>query len=150
DTYIRRMFERQGQGTPPYAQKATLRWLSWLACKMRQHSQGIFLLEQLQPTWLPTRQQQWLYALCSSLIVGPIFGSSGGLILELIWGGQEGMWALGLMVGLVGGLVYALRAASMDQARESTKARAHWQTIIHILSAGLVVGLSGSLIGRLL
>src|SRR5207245_2756606 len=99
-------------------------------------------------TWLPTRRQQWLYAFCSSLIVVPIFGSSGGLILELIWGAQEEMWALVLMVGLVGGLVYALRVASMDQARESTKARVHWQTIRHILSTALVVGLSGRLIGR--
>jgi hypothetical protein len=68
-----------------------------------------------------------------------IFGLSGGLILELIWGAVERMWILVLMVGLVGGLVDALRFTRIGAAIEGKKSR---------LSATLVVGLSGGLIGR--
>ncbi len=148
DTYIHRMFARKGKANSPYAKALTQRWLSWLARKMRQHSQSIFLIEQLQPNWLPTQQQQWLYAFCSSLMAGLIFGLSGGLILELVWGVQAMMWALVPMVGLVGGLLDTFRFTSIGPSRKINKKYALWQTIIDILGAALVVGLSGGLIGE--
>src|SRR5580692_2794918 len=45
-------------------------WLSWLARGMQKHSQTVFMLEQLQPSWLPSRWQRWLYILSSRAIAG--------------------------------------------------------------------------------
>lgn len=60
--YVRRMLQRRG-GSGPYAAGQTEAWLTWLAQKMFQHNQAIFLIEQLQPGWLPGRGWRWLFLL---------------------------------------------------------------------------------------
>lgn len=70
-TYVERMFERRGR-LQPYVKEPTKKWLSWLAQNMKQHSQKVFLIEQLQPSWLATRKQRWTYVLGSRLIGGLI------------------------------------------------------------------------------
>ncbi len=46
--------------------------LRWLARRMEQHGQPIFFVEQLQPNWLPSLGQRWLYLLAFSLILGSV------------------------------------------------------------------------------
>lgn len=58
--YIQRMFKRR-QTSPSYSQEQALRWLSWLAQRMSQDSQTVFLIERMQPSWLQTPQQKQLY-----------------------------------------------------------------------------------------
>ncbi len=36
-------------------------WLKWLAQQLNRRSQTIILLEQLQPNWLPSVNQEWMY-----------------------------------------------------------------------------------------
>lgn len=83
DTYINRMFElfelRSG-GEQPYTSDQAIGWLSWLARKMTQHSQSIFLIEELQPSWLSTDRQFWYYRLSCHLASGLFFGLSTALI----------------------------------------------------------------------
>ena len=59
DVYIRRLLS--DDGTQRYAKGQTLRWLSWLARAMQQRGQAEFLLEQLQPAWLPSAVHRWFY-----------------------------------------------------------------------------------------
>jgi len=70
DSYVQRMFKRKGQGKKPYEQEQTLKWLSWLAQNLIKHKQTVFLIEQLQPSWLPSRGSQWGYALLSRIMAG--------------------------------------------------------------------------------
>ena len=44
------------QDAPSYSEAQATAWLAWLAQGMQQHGQTIFLIEQLQPSWLSTRQ----------------------------------------------------------------------------------------------
>jgi DNA polymerase III delta prime subunit len=55
DTYVERMFERRTK-EQPYAQEQTLHWLTWLAGQMTEQKQTVFLIENLQPTWLPAHE----------------------------------------------------------------------------------------------
>lgn len=65
----------------PYTQQQTMQWLNWLASNRFQHQQTIFSIEGLEPYWLQSRFQLWLYRLCIRLNV----------------------WLLGwLMVGMIG------------------------------------------------
>ena len=48
---------------------------------MQKHGQTLFLIEQLQPSWLSTRRQRWAYIMTSRLIWGVVIGLFGGLIL---------------------------------------------------------------------
>ena len=54
DTYIARMFERPERARiEPFARQDVLHWLSWLARQMIEHNQVPYLLERMQPDWLP-------------------------------------------------------------------------------------------------
>src|SRR5262245_18576205 len=82
DTYIDKMFIRKGKGAQEYAREQTLRWLSWLASGMQQHGQTVFLIEQLQPSWLTKRAQRVLYILASLMVGRLAFVLVFGLSIE--------------------------------------------------------------------
>jgi eukaryotic-like serine/threonine-protein kinase len=76
DTYVDRMFTRIGRTkAESYTKEMTISLLSWLAKKMDEHGQTVFLIEQLQPSWLASRRQRWSYVLSSRFICGIIFFS---------------------------------------------------------------------------
>jgi hypothetical protein len=50
--YVERMFQRKGRTALTFPKEKTIGWLSWLTRKMREHSESIFLVEGLQPSWL--------------------------------------------------------------------------------------------------
>lgn len=89
DAYIKQMFKQERIGksskyNPPYQNEQTKLWLTWLAQRMSQTSQTIFLIEEMQPTWLPSKAQRIIYQICSGLIGGLIVGLVASLIDTLI------------------------------------------------------------------
>ena len=71
--YVQRALHRRpisSKYSPPQIQKG----LTWLAQQMNRHNQSIFLLEQLQPSWLSSGNQRWLYLVSSRLISGFLLG----------------------------------------------------------------------------
>lgn len=66
------MPERKGGAR--YSERQATAWLAWLARGMQQHGQTVFLIEQLQPSWLSGRRQLALYLLASRLAVGVLLG----------------------------------------------------------------------------
>jgi hypothetical protein len=92
--YVEQMFQRRGT-MPPFPKEKTITWLSWLAGKMKEHSESVFLVEDLQPSWLGTRVERLGYGTVVSLSVGLIMGLIFGLIFGL---------AHGLRIGLIFGL----------------------------------------------
>lgn len=77
------MNEQKRQTAPPYSEEQVTRWLAFLARGMTEHDQTIFLIERLQPSWLPARWQRWVYVLASRLIWGILAGLIFGLIFNL-------------------------------------------------------------------
>lgn len=107
--YVQRMFERRAaeRRFPP---EQTVQWLVWLARRLSEQAQTIFLIEGLQPDWLEARRERRLYAVMTMLSVGLLMGLPGGLLLAVI-GGSEGLlgtlWGLGgLLPGLLFGLLF--------------------------------------------
>ncbi|NIR60178.1 MAG: hypothetical protein GWO02_12010, partial [Gammaproteobacteria bacterium] len=54
-------------------------WLASLARRMGEHSQSVFTIEGLQPSWLARRKDRLGYALRSRLAAGLILGIAEGL-----------------------------------------------------------------------
>jgi hypothetical protein len=108
--YVKRMFQRKGMTSLAFPKEKTIGWLSWLAGKMRGHSQSVFLVEGLQPSWLGTRAQRAAYGTVVALALGLIAGLSVGLSVGL----SAGLSA-GLEVGLIGGLIGGLGIGSLNQ-----------------------------------
>jgi NACHT domain/zinc-ribbon domain len=75
NTYIERRFQRKNH---KYPKEQVVQWLSWLAFKMSQASQTVFLIEQMQPTWLETTTEKKSYRFGTMLVGGLI-------ILLMLW-----------------------------------------------------------------
>lgn len=65
DKYIQRMFERR-IAKHSYSKEQSICWLSWLARQLKQRSQTVFFIEQMQPDLLPKNWYR-LYMVCSLL-----------------------------------------------------------------------------------
>ncbi|MGQ4648090.1 TIR domain-containing protein [Lyngbya aestuarii] len=63
DAYIERMFRRPTRlkVEQRYSEVQTKRWLTWLAQRMVQESQTVFLIEEMQPRYLKNKFRQWQY-----------------------------------------------------------------------------------------
>ncbi len=110
------MAKRKRTNAPSYTEAQTKAWLTWLARGMQRHRQTLFMIEQLQPSWLSTRLGRCTYILSSRLIVGLIFGVIFELIYERTTGIHKGLfhWTIvgpcfGLYVGLIVGFMDAVR-----------------------------------------
>jgi NACHT domain len=78
--YVEQMFQRKGMTSLVFPKEKIIGWLSWLARKMREHSQSVFIVEGLQPNWLASTAQRGAYGTVVALSLGLIFGLSCGLI----------------------------------------------------------------------
>jgi MFS family permease len=162
DAYTRRMFRRR-PSSAPFDPEQTLKYLYWLAGRLEEHSQSIFLIEGIQPSWLPSKWWRWIYMLLSGLILG----LAGGLIMWLLWrllrhtlpqlpavvSTQLAAWlnlarepvelltillgnlALGLLMGVILGLFFEHRRQKPVEA-----ARVNRQRWLQVWTVGLITG----------
>jgi hypothetical protein len=147
DTYIARMFTRKGDRRPYDADQTKAR-LAWLARNMQRHNQEVFLIEGLQPSWLPARRWRIGYILASRLLsglsVGLIFGLIFGQSGELVEGPSERLFfvlLLGLLFGLPISFIDLVRLEWLDKWQDRTVVSPFWWTVINIAIVGLSVGL---------
>lgn len=107
--YVARMFEHHGTRVPFRRERITY-WLSWLASAMFQHGQTVFLLEAMQPDWLPTHRGKRLHAAASfstlglgcGLICGLLGGASAWLSGRHFWGCLT-ILAVSILLGCLAG-----------------------------------------------
>ena len=133
DLYVERMFQRKGTASLVFAKEKTIGWLSWLAERMREHSQSVFLVEGLQPSWLCANTKRLAY--------GPIVVLGLGLLFGLI----EAL-TLGLGFGLIGGLIVFV-AVGLGCWSESALKNGVMAGLTGGLMSGLIVGIPLILIG---
>jgi len=140
DTYIDKMFIRKGKGAQEYAREQTLGWLSWLASGMQQHGQTVFLIEQLQPSWLAKGGQRVVYIFGSRMVAWFIFWlilSLTSLSCNLVEGQSLKLVDLlffAPICGLIGGLIFGLVIGLLDNWQYSSRERREqtspgWQRI---------------------
>ena len=128
DDYIERMlnYERifsyqfASEDERQYSKSETKRWLVWLAQKMVQKSQTIFLIEQIQPAGLPSEKDKIIYRIVTGLILGVLSGLIAGLYFVCYYTlSQENnpipeintltkLIAIGMLSGLTPGLIAGL------------------------------------------
>jgi hypothetical protein len=102
--YVKQMFQPKGRASLAFPKEKTIGWLSWLAQKMRQHSQSVFIVEALEPRWLDKRAEWAAYGTAAALSFGVIFALTCGLMGGLLGGALRVGLIDGLIVGLIGGL----------------------------------------------
>jgi serine/threonine protein kinase len=157
NAYIERMFNRRG-ASEPYPKEKAKRWLIWLAQKLVQRSQTVFLIERLQPDWLDNNRQKWLYSILFGLMAGLSCGLAGGFNIAVIGGLYTGMLATlilflssGLFATLIVGLIYSHIHTVGSLKWSSLKARDNLILGIRVgLFFGLIFGISVGLISGII
>jgi DNA polymerase III delta prime subunit len=150
DKYIQWMFQRR-RNDKRYSPEQSVHWLTWLAQRMIEHAQSVFLIERIQPSWLQTRRQGCVYLSILGLSMVP-FGMAfvpGGVSFGKIapaeglkWSPKRhsGQLTIALGVGIGFGLLFGLLSAL--QYGPSVGLRVG-------LSLGLSVGLMSVLVSGL-
>lgn len=107
--YVNQMFSQRGRTVAP---EQVLPAVTFLARRMGENHQAIFLIEGLQPGWLRKPGSRLAYALLTRLIFG---GVSGLLFIALSYSmlrgyslSGPGIFLVGLLPGLAGGLAAGL------------------------------------------
>ncbi|MGK7900736.1 MAG: NACHT domain-containing protein [Hormoscilla sp.] len=129
----------------------TRHWLMKLAVRMKQENKSEFLIEEMQPTWLPNPRQRQIYWLgvgvISGLTIGLITGVSVGLVTaNLMLVSIAGITA-GLLAGLLAGMM-SKRDRIVLSDRAILPGVKLWQRFlklpgckwIMVLIAGLILG----------
>jgi eukaryotic-like serine/threonine-protein kinase len=153
-TYAKRMFERRSTDNQSYTQEQTMLWVSWLANNMRRHSQSIFLIERMQPSWMLNRGELVAYILASRLALGVVLGLAFSVerLLDFEQPLRErlGFLFCSITVGLIlGTLAYLLKARQSVINNQPAHAQdpSRWQLGLHVTLYTAVAGLMGGLIG---
>lgn len=118
NTYIDSMFSRKARTRNSfYSKDNTIQLLIWLARQMSLNSQSVFLIESLQPTWLPSHQRR-IYSISFFLITSlfvSLIGSLIRLVLLEFKNDITGGLAIGLIAGLFVGIVLIIRQIVRDR-----------------------------------
>jgi DNA polymerase III delta prime subunit len=134
NTYIARMFQRRGNNLN---QARSQQWLIWLAQRMNFASQTEFLIERLQPSWLPTKRQRIFYRLESGVVGGLSIILISELFESIIYGKSNKFnWDGALQFYLTYGVIMLF----MMDIRPVETLKFSWQKVRDGLSIGLVTG----------
>ncbi len=142
DDYIEKMFHRPNRRKIKkiYSEAQTKRWLIWLAQRMIQQSQTVFLIGKMQPYWLDNRRHKLIYWLIGLLPFWLIFGLFIGLSGELI-----GALIIGLIFGLLQ-LNQEINNPEIEIEIKTSPNQGIWESLQGAVIVGLSVGLSVGLI----
>jgi hypothetical protein len=85
DAYIEKMLNRhnRSKGEHRYSKQQTIHWLTWLAKRIAEESQTVFLIEKMQPQWISTIIPQWKFKIVEMFVTWLTNGIIFGLILSL-------------------------------------------------------------------
>jgi len=127
-----------------YDEEQVDHWLAWLAKNMQRHDQTVFLIENLQPSWLSTRSEAWMYTMITRMLwgiwAGLIVAAIFGLIFDLTSWIKYGL-IVGLVVGLLDSRKRRKKQSSVVLSGEST-IRRYVSSVLRItLLVALIVAL---------
>ena len=160
---------RARSGAPAYPAAQTAEWLAWLARAMRDHGDGVFYLDWMQPSWLPAPAQRRLVRLAPAVLVVLVGGLVGVLDMLLasvllrahtyllnvggdVRVGLPGQLAEDALAGAAVGVVAGLLAAAFTYERRiapSSRLAWSWSTFRRNLPSVLAAVLGAMLLSLL-
>ncbi|MCP4428785.1 MAG: protein kinase [Chloroflexi bacterium] len=157
EAYVQRMFQRH-RNEDAFSPMQMRQWLGWLAQKMFQHNQAVFLIEQLQPSWLDTQIGRWVYLLGTHALAGLIVGIMTWLVSLLnqiqIVSAYNNLLTLlglnlflGLLICLLDGVLLIVRPSEQAETTGANSRRGWLKGIIIGIVAGGIAAAVLALIG---
>lgn len=153
-SYVERMIERR-RNRISFPLQRIISWLSWLARQMKEQSQSIFYLEQMQPSWLDQSQGSRAYNHLAIRLPYILIGALLSLLVNLLFLNVNAqtyqniaslLYAVihtGIISALLGGLLGGL-LSEKEIIPFLTKRRAGnlwWSAFMRSVRNGVLVGL---------
>jgi len=98
DRYLDKMFSRRPAESQRYPKEKALHYLTWLAKQMQQRGQTVFLVERLQPDWMPSRLG---YLLLNGAGWGAFSLVFGFIMTQDLWRSVKVGVFLGFLLGIL-------------------------------------------------
>lgn len=116
--YVEQMFKQKKSPSHPFGKEETIGWLSWLARNMKERSRSVFMVEELQPSWVSSKaQSQALGVLWCMWIGGGIGGGFTVATGHVLW----------LILGFLVGLMFGWRDEPKDDIDRVETMRWQWR-----------------------
>lgn len=150
-SYIDRMLERK-QKAQPYSKGQFLLWLQFLAHNMIAQSQTTFLIEKLNPKWLNSNYQRWIYPIATAILSGTLIACTYGIFFGFI----NGRLSINMIIGLISGVLWGGLFSLSSDVSLFTKLGwtwsfdKLWKAIAQGILGGLAIGCVLWGLGRLL
>ena len=135
DAYVQAAMRRRGKATGHHTPGQTIRWLTWLARRMKENGHTLFAVEQLQPGWLGGAGRQFGYFMATRLL-GTFALALPFLLWDLPAQGKAHIASLSLMIGgFIGAADYFY-----SRREGGGRQRATWRfwTLFTVLTLGSV------------
>ncbi|MBE9032997.1 TIR domain-containing protein [filamentous cyanobacterium LEGE 11480] len=136
--FIAQMLQRRSH-TDCYSKPQVIHYLTWLSQKMLQDSRSVFLIENLQLTWLTNATQQRVYRMIVLAIVGMLCGVASGLLSRIMNYGLSDPW-FNFLMGIIAGTITGSTVGFLPQVRSKWL----FSTIATIV-AGILFGILGQM-----
>ncbi len=153
-TYVQRMLTRHRTRTH-YTREQISHWLAWLAWQMRQQSQAVFYLEQLQPEWLSDPRRLQTYNRLAVRLPGTFMGMLVFFIIRLFFSGLAdinflviGLFLSGFLGWLWSGEVVTPQSTAHGDTGRSVPRWGH--RLLRHLRTSVLISLGAGLAGGLL
>ena len=150
DAYIERMFRRPTRlkAEQRYSEAQTKHWLTWLAQRMVQNSQTIFLIERISLNWLTEFKQKLGYIFTIFLTGGIISGLGCGLLTSIYYNVSvfsliSNFLVFALCFILVGGVIFGL---NINRIEPVIRFQWSWIKFRKNIVYGLIIGLVSAII----
>lgn len=134
--------QKYPQGKPPYSDEDTKKWLTYLAGQLEADSLTVFLIEKMQPYWIDSERERWLFQWICTMILVLIYGVIYGLGFLLNF---ESNYVLS--IALIYGVITAQYFLAFKEYQINLEAfKFNWQRVRKGLIHGLIYGLMCGLI----
>lgn len=138
DTYVDRMFARKSRAGSEYDKRQVIGWLAWLARNLQRHGHTVFLIEQMQPSWLMGVRNVFAYIVLSRLaaaiaMVGilalSVADTVAAALAVLFAAGLGGVWSS--LVDIAAYRQHLL--ANVDGRMQPTAKDRKWLALVHAI-----------------
>ena len=105
EQYVEKMFSRRQQMSRAFGTAHTKDWLAGLARQMTQRAQTVFLVEGLQPDWLPQKRERWAYFMISRGVSGTLLIAALVATIALCMGPDKSVALFAVIVAAWAGII---------------------------------------------
>ena len=165
DDYIERMssyerifsYQARSKNKQRYSKTKTIHWLSWLALRMVQESQTVFLIERMQRTWLDSKIQKKIHRFFNTIIICLPFGFFAvGIIplcffifltftkeiktveaLNFSWKNLQRHWIVFVLTGVVFGFLFGLMSSIIFESSTAGIASGLFSSLVIGIISGI-------------